>query len=133
MEKSSSMSQKNSEKKRAKLSQHLKTTWGKNTTFIKKWYNSIRLAIKTPYVHVRLIHQKLQQIDSDTGTIPYVEFFNWIVELLQYGIIAAIVYFDIFILTGWARWSVFPFALGAIRWLWLDFVKSTTEAIKGQK
>lgn len=90
--------------------------------------------LKKPFIELALIHDKLQQpfeIKEPVTRSPYSIFYDWIVEIFQYGLLMALVYFDLFIFTGLWKWVLFPLTLGIIRWLWLEFVKNTTEAIKG--
>ena len=55
--------------------------------------------------------------------------FDWLLELLLYGLVMSVVY--AWIITG--NWWLAPFALGAIRWLWLNLVKHTVDKIRGNQ
>lgn len=103
-------------------------------SFIYLWYHRVLHTLKSPFIELALIHDKLKQpieITEPEKRIPYVVFYDWVVETLQYGILLTLVYFDLFIITGLWKWVLFPFTLGVIRWLWLDLVKNTTDSIKG--
>ena len=99
--------------------------------FIKKQCNKAILLIQKPINSLKTVHQTLMQQDGN-GNIPYFLAYQWIIEILYYGFLLAIVYVDLFIINGWLKWALFPFSLGAIRWLWLDFVENTVNAIKGK-
>lgn len=81
---------------------------------------------------VKVIHDKLKQFDDKTQSVPYLEVFNWIVEVLYFGLLMAIVYLE-FTLTGWKKWVLIIPAFGILRLLWFDFVENTAYAVKGSK
>lgn len=89
--------------------------------------------IKKPLTALKLMHDKLKQTDENTGTVPYLEFYEWAVDTLIYGLLITIVYIDLFILQGWMKWALLPFCLGVTRWLWLDFVENTSKSVRGKK
>lgn len=87
----------------------------------------------------RTLHQKILQIDvnelRDTKfkINPYQAFFDWFLfEILQRGLVAALTFVILLKCGGWLRIALLPFALGMIRWLWLDIVGSTKEKIIGE-
>jgi hypothetical protein len=90
-------------------------------------------AKKRAFGYIGLIHKRLSSLDTETGTIPYLEFYEWIVEILTYGLISAFVYFNLFMLSSWIKWALLPISLGLIRWLWLDLIEKTSTAMKGNK
>jgi hypothetical protein len=103
-------------------------------SFIYLCLHNIWNTLKKPFNGIALIHDKLQQpfeIKEQVNPSPYSILYDWIVEIFQYGLLYAFVYFDLFIFTGLWKWVLFPLTLGIIRWLYLDFVKNTTDAIKG--
>lgn len=98
-----------------------------------KFINFISDCIKKPVEKLKLWHQLFQQYDEETQTIPYYAAIVWIVEILSFGIWIAIVYVDLFMLKGVWKWILFPFAVGSLRLLWVDFIEITTKAIKEKK
>lgn len=105
---------------------------GKIKTFIKNIPSKVTLTITSSIANVKLVHEKLLQLDPVTNTVPYFEAYKWVIEVLYYGLLAMLVYFG-FILTGWKRWLILPISLGILRLLWLDMVENTANAIKGKK
>jgi hypothetical protein len=99
-----------------------------------KYFNlhNIFLVLKKPLISVKTIHEQLMTVDPESGKMPYWVFYLWVVETLQYGLVLTIVYVNLFIITGWMKYAMFVFSLGAIRWLWLDLVENTTNKIKGK-
>lgn len=97
---------------------------------------NVVLAILKPFKWIRLIHEKIKQTDIEEikfeKRTAYQLLFEWIIEIIQYGFLLAIVYADIFIINGWQKWALFPFCLGIIRWLWIDIVENTSQAIKNK-
>ena len=78
-------------------------------------------------------HDRLSLLDEETGTVPYLVFYQWLVEILAYGTSCLFIYADIFIFTGWLKWLLMPISLGLIRWLWLDLVSTTCDSIRGKR
>ena len=84
---------------------------------------------------VKSVHAKIKSLrESDIEEYrlnrnPYRVLFDWSLELLQYGLVTSIVY--VWIVRR--DWWLTPFALGALRWLWLDLVKNTVDKIRGNQ
>jgi hypothetical protein len=95
--------------------------------FVPKW-------IRIPFAKLKTMHDIIKQTDVDDIKVgsrnPYQALVDWFVEILQYGSIITFVYINIMIIDGWMKVVLFPISFGMIRWLWLDIVKNTNEAIK---
>lgn len=104
-------------------------------TFIYLLLNKIKLALfyvpnKIKSLHQRLASTTVEEImDVDeAGRTPYQVFLLSLLDVLQYGIIASIVYFGF----KTKNWWLFPLAFGCARWLWIDIVRQTSDAIRGK-
>jgi hypothetical protein len=93
----------------------------------------IKDKVKSIVSYLRVTHEKLSLLDEETGTIPYLVFYQWLVEILAYGSAVLFIYADIFIITGWLKWLLMPITLGLARWLWLDLVSTTCDSIRGKR
>ena len=98
-------------------------------TFIYSSIHNSILAIEKPFKKLWLIHDRIKQIEIE-GKPAYLHLFEWMFDIVWYGFLLAFVYVDIFIINGKLKWILFPFSLGIIRWLWIDFVENTSQAIR---
>ncbi len=87
--------------------------------------------------YIKAFHEKLkgssvEELDEkESKDTPYSLCYHWLIEIMQYGAVATIV---INIILGWlGYWNIgLIFAIGLLRWLWLDIVRETSNSIKGK-
>ena len=96
----------------------------KATEKIKKFLYSITY----PYRKLKAYHQIILQLDQDkSNNSPYHVFFGWLLDIAQYGVILSII-------LCWVKtqnqYLMIP-ALGLLYWFWLDFIKQTSNQIRG--
>ena len=84
--------------------------------------------------YIKTLHEKLkdfsfEELDDKEEDTPYSLCLRWLIEIMQYGALATIV---INIIFGWLGYFNIGliFAIGILRWLWLDIVKETANSIK---
>ena len=83
-------------------------------------------------IHQRILESNVNDLAYPRGDInPYQVFLEWLLELVQYGVLIEIVYALAF--NGF-HWMSFARILlwGLVRWIWLDIVKETSKSIRGK-
>ena len=85
---------------------------------------------------VKGLHDKIKQINYDSiekseFRNPYQAFLDWILETLTYGLIITIVISSITNISI-LKFLVLTLVTGLARWLWLDLIKETSNAIRGK-
>lgn len=92
--------------------------------YLNKLYHKVLLY---PFNKIKHIHQLIKQIDDKN---PIQDFLAWILNVLQYGIVVEFVRATFMGFNGLITSTMFALAFGMMRWLWLDFVSETNDAIK---
>ena len=92
--------------------------------------NNLFKKLKTLNENIKQINFE-ELIQESINRNPYQVFFDWLLEIVVFGILATIVY-NVFI--GWQGYMNFALvpALGIIRWLWIEIVKQTSKSIRGK-
>jgi len=116
-------------KKAGETRESYKRTKRKLEKFIYKLYQYL------PHRKLIWLHQQILQLDevklaeyAESPKNPYQIFFGWVVEVFQYGLCSLFIYATFAWFDGWLKLACLPFAIGIVRWLWLDIVKETRRA-----
>lgn len=103
-----------------------------------KYWRSFKIGLSrilVPIRQVKALHENLkslteEDIDEQPSLNQYQVFFFWLLEVVQYGTLATISYGVVFHTGGWPKWILLPFAIGIMRWLYLDTLKQTMERVR---
>lgn len=94
--------------------------------YLKKLHHKLVLY---PFNKINHIHQLIKQIDDKK---PREDFFAWLFDVVQYGLVVEVVRIAFSGFQGLGTSVLYLLAFGMIRWLWLDFVKETKIAISNR-
>ena len=108
-------------KKEMKKIQRL-TILGKTKKYVKESWHKVLSKLKIPIVRLKTLHNNLLQIDVNDLPVegpksPYALFLDWLLEIGEFGVPAAIVY-SIFVgVDGMFHFIGLTIALGMLPWL----------------
>jgi len=102
---------------------------------IEIFINSIRQLVTYPFRKWKDFHDKILQLDDrkiqNTELIsPQDILFIWIIEVIQYGLLFVFVWNILFGWRGVQSNILLMLMSGIVRWLWLDLVKNTFQAVR---
>ena len=84
-------------------------------------------------IHRRLLGLDINELEIvDIPINPYQVFFDWLLEVIQYGAMGTFILNVVFGWLGWKNLAII-FAIGFARWLWFDMIKNTHQAIRGKQ
>jgi hypothetical protein len=101
-------------------------------TFIYKLIHKLKYAL----AKLRLVHELLLQTteskiqESDIDRNAYAIFADWLMDVLQYGIIITVIYIILFMFTGTIRLLCLPLAFGMLKWLHSDLMEEVKQLIR---
>ena len=93
---------------------------------MKNYLKKINIITKLKTINEKLKQHNMLDLPPVTFINPYQMFLDWLLETLQYGLAILVVYF-VFI-TKFKPLYILGF--GVMRWLYLDIVRETKNAIK---
>ena len=104
---------------------------------IQTFINHLINIVKYPLKKILWFHEQLKQVDEfkikeveENPLNLYGMFVSWIIGVIGYGLLITFVHFMIFGFQGIIRSIILVIGYGILRWLFLDILTGSKEAIK---